>query len=147
MPQSISQATQPMHPSKKTTASEMSREATLSGSAEAINASGHKQELQRNFSLLNICGVGITTGNTWTAIGGSIVSLFSFLLSPSIASLGCRPYLSSVSSLPPPCCIVLLHWLGTRHKYLHPEENFNRTNFGCRLGRGYLQWRPRRCTL
>lgn len=43
-------------------------------SDELINASGHKQELERNFSLLSICGVAITTGNTWTAIGGSVVS-------------------------------------------------------------------------
>jgi hypothetical protein len=39
-----------------------------------INASGHKQELDRNFSLISLCGVAITTGNTWTAIGGSVVS-------------------------------------------------------------------------
>jgi hypothetical protein len=43
------------------------------GSKELINASGHKQELERNFSLINLCGVAITTGNTWTAIGGSVV--------------------------------------------------------------------------
>jgi choline transport protein len=39
-----------------------------------INASGHRQELERNFRLINICGLGITSGNTWIAIGGSIVS-------------------------------------------------------------------------
>jgi len=39
-----------------------------------INASGHSQELDRNFRLINICGLGITSGNTWMAIGGSIVS-------------------------------------------------------------------------
>lgn len=44
-------------------------------SNEVINASGHKQELERNFSLINICGVAITTGNTWTAIGGSVVRI------------------------------------------------------------------------
>jgi hypothetical protein len=38
-----------------------------------INASGHRQELDRNFRLINICGLGITSGNTWIAIGGSIV--------------------------------------------------------------------------
>lgn len=38
-----------------------------------INASGHRQELDRNFSLLSICGLAITSGNTWIAIGGSIV--------------------------------------------------------------------------
>ena len=39
-----------------------------------INASGHVQELQRHFSLLSLCSVAITTGNTWVAIGGGIVS-------------------------------------------------------------------------
>lgn len=42
---------------------------------EVINASGHKQELERQFSLLSICSIGITTGNVWAALGGSIVSL------------------------------------------------------------------------
>jgi len=42
-----------------------------------INASGHRQELERNFHLINICGLGITSGNTWVALGGSIVSLVS----------------------------------------------------------------------
>lgn len=43
---------------------------------EVINASGHKQELERQFSLLSICSIGITTGNVWAALGGSIVSSF-----------------------------------------------------------------------
>lgn len=42
---------------------------------ELINASGHVQELQRNFSLLSLCAVAITTGNTWVAIGGGVVSI------------------------------------------------------------------------
>lgn len=42
-------------------------------SGEVVNASGHKQELRRHFSLLNICGIAVTTGNSWTAIGGSVV--------------------------------------------------------------------------
>ena len=41
---------------------------------EVINASGHKQELERQFGLLSICSIGITTGNVWAALGGSIVS-------------------------------------------------------------------------
>jgi choline transport protein len=44
------------------------------GIGEVINASGHKQELKRQFGLLSICSVGITTGNAWAALGGSIVS-------------------------------------------------------------------------
>lgn len=43
-----------------------------------INASGHVQELDRNFSLLSITAVGIVTGNTWAALGGSIVSSAGF---------------------------------------------------------------------
>jgi hypothetical protein len=45
--------------------------------AGLINASGHRQELDRNFGLINICGLGITSGNTWIALGGSIVCLVS----------------------------------------------------------------------
>lgn len=44
---------------------------------ELINASGHKQELERNFSLLSLCAAAITTGNTWVALGGSIVFAIS----------------------------------------------------------------------
>jgi hypothetical protein len=44
------------------------------GVGEVLNASGHKQELERHFSLLSICSIGITTGNVWAALGGSIVS-------------------------------------------------------------------------
>ncbi|THV77801.1 amino acid transporter [Aureobasidium pullulans] len=38
-----------------------------------VNTSGHTQELERNFSIVSICAVGIVTGNTWCALGGSIV--------------------------------------------------------------------------
>ena len=50
------------------------------GVGEVLNASGHKQELERNFSLLSICAIGITTGNVWAALGGSIVRLPSSLV-------------------------------------------------------------------
>ena len=38
-----------------------------------VNISGHKQELHRNFGLWSVCGLGIVTGNVWSALGGSIV--------------------------------------------------------------------------
>lgn len=45
---------------------------------ELINASGHAQELSRNFSLISLAGVGLVVGNVWPAYGGSIlVSLFN----------------------------------------------------------------------
>ncbi|KAF2140050.1 uncharacterized protein K452DRAFT_231526 [Aplosporella prunicola CBS 121167] len=43
------------------------------GEVTAVNASGHVQELDRNFNILSACAVGICTGNTWAALGGSIV--------------------------------------------------------------------------
>lgn len=47
-------------------------------SNEIINASGHVQELSRNFSLVSLVGVGIVVGNVWPAIGGSIlVAIFN----------------------------------------------------------------------
>lgn len=70
-----------------------------------INPSGHRQELDRNFNLLSICSLAITTGNTWIALGGSVavaiydggppgvlyefiaVSIFYWLVAASIAEL------------------------------------------------------------
>ncbi|KAE8451736.1 hypothetical protein EG329_003193 [Mollisiaceae sp. DMI_Dod_QoI] len=72
---------------------------------QEINETGHVQELERNFSLLSVCSVGIVTGNTWAALGGSIVvaiynggppgvlyefiavSIFYWLVAASIAEL------------------------------------------------------------
>lgn len=53
---------------------ELTADDTNSNQGEMINASGHKQELERNFSLLSICAVAVTTGNTWIAQGGSLVA-------------------------------------------------------------------------
>lgn len=44
------------------------------GEIENINASGHVQELDRNFNLWSIAGMAVTTGNTWIALAGTIVS-------------------------------------------------------------------------
>lgn len=38
-----------------------------------INASGHRQELEQNFSLFSICGIAVTTGESWIVLGNSIV--------------------------------------------------------------------------
>ncbi|KAI0134052.1 amino acid/polyamine transporter I [Xylariales sp. AK1849] len=45
--------------------------ATISG--DLVNASGHTQELQRNFNLLSLIAVGVVVGNVWPAVGGSIL--------------------------------------------------------------------------
>ena len=34
-----------------------------------INASGHRQELDRHFNLLSICDLALTSRNTWVALG------------------------------------------------------------------------------
>ena len=47
----------------------------LGTTAEDVNAGGHKQELDRNFSLLSVSAVGILSGNAWVILGGSIVGL------------------------------------------------------------------------
>ena len=66
-----------MEDTEKTPArSEYDLNEDLRTTAEVINAGGHKQELDRNFSLLSISAVGIVSGNTWAVLGGSIVGLF-----------------------------------------------------------------------
>ena len=41
---------------------------------ETLDGAHSHDRLDRNFSLLSISAVGIVTGNTWAALGGSIVS-------------------------------------------------------------------------
>ena len=46
---------------------------------EVINASGHRDQLKRQYGLLSICGLALTIDNAWVALGGSIavsISLF-----------------------------------------------------------------------
>lgn len=42
-------------------------------STELMNASGHVQEVDRNFGLLTLSGYGITNGNVWSVLGGTIL--------------------------------------------------------------------------
>lgn len=37
-----------------------------------INASGHIQELERNFGIVSLCSLAITSGNAWIALGGTL---------------------------------------------------------------------------
>ena len=48
-------------------------------SGTLINVSGHRQELERNFGLISLCGLGITSGNTWVALSGSVVSTLDYI--------------------------------------------------------------------
>lgn len=60
---------------KNTAGPDFDPDRDLVTAAEPVNVGGHKQELDRNFSLLSISAVGIVNGNTWAALGGSIVGL------------------------------------------------------------------------
>lgn len=43
-----------------------------------LNASGHVQELERQFSLVSLAGIGLSVGIVWPAAGGSIlVAIFN----------------------------------------------------------------------
>ncbi len=39
---------------------------------EIVNASGHRDQLKRQYGLLSICGLALTIDNAWVALGGSI---------------------------------------------------------------------------
>ena len=39
---------------------------------EVVNASGYRDQLQRQYSLLSVCGLALTIDNAWIALGGSI---------------------------------------------------------------------------
>ena len=39
---------------------------------EIVNASGHKDQLHRQYGLLSICSLALTIDNAWVALGGSI---------------------------------------------------------------------------
>ena len=45
---------------------------TITSEEVPINPSGHRQELDRNFGLLSLCGFAISSGNAWIAVGGSV---------------------------------------------------------------------------
>lgn len=44
---------------------------TLDG--EIVNASGHRDQLSRQYGLLSICGLALTVDNAWVALGTSLV--------------------------------------------------------------------------
>lgn len=40
---------------------------------QAVNASGHEDELQRQYGIWSLCGLALTIDNAWVALGGSII--------------------------------------------------------------------------
>ena len=43
---------------------------TLNG--EVVNASGHRDQLQRGYGFLAICGLALSVDNAWVALGTSL---------------------------------------------------------------------------
>lgn len=39
---------------------------------EVVNASGHRDQLQRNYGFLSICGLALSVDNAWVAVGTSL---------------------------------------------------------------------------
>ncbi|MCJ1475812.1 hypothetical protein MMC13_004476 [Lambiella insularis] len=57
---------------------EADRNVSIVHGEEVVNASGHKDQLQRHYGLWSICGLALTIDNAWVALGGSIaVSIFN----------------------------------------------------------------------
>lgn len=58
-----------------TTSSSPTEGSAVVGAADddLINASGHRQQLDRNFNLVSLCCYAITAGNSWVSLGGTIV--------------------------------------------------------------------------
>ena len=50
-------------------------EATANYTTEEPTYASSQEELERNYDLLGICGIALTSGNTWIALGGSIVCI------------------------------------------------------------------------
>lgn len=56
------------------------RKTSIVTAGEVVNASGHRDQLQRHYGLVSICGLALTIDNAWVALGGSIavsISMFS----------------------------------------------------------------------
>ena len=48
------------------------RTSIVSREGKVVNASGHQDQLQRQYGLLSICGLALTIDNAWIAFGGSL---------------------------------------------------------------------------
>ena len=48
------------------------RPSAIVTAGEIVNASGHRDQLQRQYNLLSICGLALTIDNAWVALAGSI---------------------------------------------------------------------------
>ena len=57
---------------------DVDRRTSIIQGGQIINASGHRDQLQRQYGLLSICGLALTIDNAWVALGGSIAVSISW---------------------------------------------------------------------
>ena len=48
------------------------RTSIISKEGEIVNASGHRDQLQRQYGLLSICGLALNINSAWIVFGGSL---------------------------------------------------------------------------
>ena len=60
------------HHDPELTARDVDRKTSIVTEGEVVNASGHRDQLQRHYGLISICGLALTIDNAWVALGGSI---------------------------------------------------------------------------
>lgn len=58
---------------KRQTPEVVSQDGPTTPNEQVVNASGHVQELSRHFSAWSLIGLGLSMGNVWPALGGSIL--------------------------------------------------------------------------
>ena len=48
------------------------RTSIISKEGEIINASGHRDQLQRQYGLFSLCGIALNINSAWIVLGGSL---------------------------------------------------------------------------
>ncbi|KAF6220398.1 hypothetical protein HO133_002830 [Letharia lupina] len=76
------------------------RRTSIVQGGEVINASGHRDQLQRHYGLLSICGLALTIDNAWVALGGSIAVSISTSVDHTSTLSPLLTFLLLTSSIP-----------------------------------------------
>ena len=59
-------------PTEKRHSSVAGDDVVITMNGEIVNASGHRDQLQRQYGILSICGMALTVDNAWVAFGTSL---------------------------------------------------------------------------
>lgn len=70
-----------IHDPEKRNSETLRSTSVVGENGEIVNASGHRDQLQRHYGLLSICGLALTIDNAWVALGGSIAVSISLIAS------------------------------------------------------------------